>query len=211
MVHYLDTADMDKVLERMMQRGSGVTRQDATAAIDLYHSTIELMVLEGYRVITPVAIFGAKIKGRFETNEDTFNSSRHKIEPAVSAGVDLRRAVHEKAKMEQQEAKKPRPTPEGFVDPASGERNSRVQAGRPGQVTGRRLKFDPADPTQGVFFITDDGSATRVEVMVMNTPRKLIFEVPTSLAPGEYVLEVRAVVGTGTVRSGRLVEVLTVE
>lgn len=197
-------------MDRMMQRGSGLSRQDAQAALSLFFNTIETMVLEGYRVVTPLAVFGAKIKGRFDHPEDTFNSTRHKVEAAVSAGADIRRSVQDKAQMVQQEANSPHPKPEAFFDPVSGERNSQVNAGRVGQVTGRRLKFDPADPTQGIFFIAADGSAVRAEVMVMNTPRKLIFEVPAGLAAGDYVLEVRAAVNSGTVRSGRLVDVLTV-
>lgn len=210
MVHYLGTADMDRVMERMMQRGSGVTRQDALAALSLYHSTVEMMVLEGYRVVTPLATFGARIKGRFDHPEDSFSSIRHKIEAAVSAGADIRRAVQEKAQLAQQEANKPQPRPEAFFDPISGERNSRVNPGRVGQVTGHRLKFDETDPAQGVFFIAADGSASRAEVLVMNTPRKLIFEAPAELAAGEYILEIRSTMGNGTVRSGRLVDVLTV-
>jgi hypothetical protein len=211
MVHYLGSADMERIIERMMQRGTGITREDAEAAISLYHSTIINEVLEGYQVVTPLATFGARIKGRFEHIEDNFSSSRHKIEAAVSSGNELRRAVRERAQVEQQEANTPLPKPEGFFDPVSGERNGQVQPGRVGQVSGRRLKFDPADPTQGIFFIATDGSATQATVLVMNTPRKLIFETPAGLAPGQYVLEVRAMVnGSGAVRRGRLVELLTV-
>jgi hypothetical protein len=210
MVQYVGTADMNRVVERMMQRGSGVTPQDAQAALSLYHSTVETMVLEGYRVVTPLATFGAKIKGRFEHSEDSFNSARHKVEASVSAGTDIRRAVQEKAQLEQQEANKPQPRPEAFFDPISGERNGQVNPGRVGQVSGHRLKFDPADTSQGVFFIAADGNATRAAVVVMNTPRKIIFEVPAGLAAGSYILEVRAPIGTSSIRHGRLVNTLTV-
>ncbi len=60
-----------------------------------------------------------------------------------------------------------------------------------GQVNGHRLKFDQADPTQGVFFIAVDGSETRASLMVKNTARQLIFEAPAGLAAGDYTLEVR--------------------
>jgi hypothetical protein len=210
MVHYIGTADLDRVVDRMMERGSGVTRQDALASLSLYHSTVETMVLEGYRVITPLATFGASIKGRFDHTEDTFTGARHKVEASVSPGTGLRRAIQEKAQLEQQEANSPQPRPEAFFDPISGERNGQINPGRVGQVSGRRLKFDAADPNQGIFFVAADGSATRAEVVVMNTPRKVIFEVPAGLTPGDYTLEVRATMGTALVRSGRLVDTLTV-
>lgn len=210
MVHSRGSADMDQVMERMMQRGSGVTRQDALAALSLYHSTVEMMVLEGYRVVTPLAVFGTRIKGRFEHSEDSFNSARHKVEPSVSAGAEFRRAVQEQAQVAQQEANTPQPRPESFFDPVSSERNGRISSGRVAQVSGRRLKFDETDPAQGVFFIAADGSTNRADVVVMNMPRKIIFEVPGEMSAGDYVLEVRSAMGNGKVRSGRLVETLTV-
>jgi hypothetical protein len=62
-----------------------------------------------------------------------------------------------------------------------------------GQITGYRLRFDPSDPTQGIFFV--NGSATRVTVAGKNDPSELIFLIPASLTPGDYSLEVRSTMG----------------
>ena len=61
----------------------------------------------------------------------------------------------------------------------------------PGQLTGRRLKFDAEDEAQGVFFIANDGTTTRASLIMRNKPAELMFIVPAGLAVGEYTLEVR--------------------
>ena len=60
----------------------------------------------------------------------------------------------------------------------SSELNSRVTPGRMGQITGHRLRFDPGDTSQGIFFV--NGSATRVSVAGKNDPSELMFLVPAS-------------------------------
>jgi len=37
------------------------------------------------------------------------------------------------------------------------------------------LKFDPADANQGIFFVAEDGSATRMDIAGRNKPSELMF------------------------------------
>jgi hypothetical protein len=78
-----------------------------------------------------------------------------------------------------------------------------------GQITGYRLKFDPADPEQGIFFAAG-GSATRVEQTGKNSPSELMFLIPAELAPGEYRPELRSALHNGRLFTGILEELLTV-
>ena len=55
------------------------------------------------------------------------------------------------------------------------------------QLDGHRLKFDPADPAQGIFFVAADRRETRVEEIARNRPAELILRVPP-LAAGTYPL-----------------------
>ena len=78
-----------------------------------------------------------------------------------------------------------------------------------GQLVGHRLKFDPADPNQGIFFVAPAGEA-RVQVVARNKPGELIFMVP-ALPAADYTLEVRATVHSSEdVRTGALEATLTV-
>jgi hypothetical protein len=77
-----------------------------------------------------------------------------------------------------------------------------------GQLSGYRLKFDPADPAQGIFFV--NGSDNRVSVVGHNGPSRLMFIVPAGLTPGDYRLEVRSTMRNGTLHTGALPETLSV-
>ena len=76
-------------------------------------------------------------------------------------------------------------------------RNSVLTPGGMGELVGHRLKVDPADDAQGVFFVTEDGAETKVAVLGRNKPANLMFLVPDSLTAGNYTLEVRAKIYSG--------------
>lgn len=209
-VHFKDTVNTDKLIDRMMEREPGITREVAEAAVKLYLNTIYAYVLDGHRVVTPFGVVGVSIKGNFTRQTDSFDSSRHSIEPTLTPGVELRRVVHDKAQPQQEEATIPQPNPIEYRDLASGEFDSVLTPGRVTEINGYRLKFDEADPTQGIFFIAADGSASRASLMVKNSPRQLIFEAPAGLTAGDYTVEVRSAMGNGHVRVGHLPATLTV-
>lgn len=91
----------------------------------------------------------------------------------MTPGKRYRKAVREQAQAAKQEAVKPKPNPleytpstgSGRCDINSGERNSVLIPGGMGQVVGHRLKFDPADANQGVFFVAEGGGATKAVVV----------------------------------------------
>ncbi|MBE7550150.1 MAG: DUF4469 domain-containing protein [Anaerolineales bacterium] len=204
------TRNLEGVVKEMAVRGL-ITNQAETLAILLnYYATIESMVLDGLRVVTPGGNYGVSIKGNFEGQTDAFTPSRHSIEAIVSPSAQLRRTIQEKAQTQKQEATEPRPNLLEYVDLNSEERDSRLTPGGMGQLTGYRLKFDPADPAQGIFFVAADSTTTRVSVVGKNTATELMFLVPASLTPGDYSLEVRSNFGPETLRVGSLSVMLTV-
>ena len=89
----------------------------------------------------------------------------------------------QQAQVEKQEGGECLPRPLDYTDLNSGELNSQATPGGMAQVTGYRLKFDPTDTSQGIFFV--NGSATRVSIVGKNNPSELMFLVPASLAPGD--------------------------
>ena len=201
--------DLNGVIERMMQRGSTITKADALAVLQEYHLAIETLLLEGFTVQTPSANYGVSIKGTFDGQTDSFDASRHHVEGTLNVGRELRRMLREKAQVQKQESAKPHPTPLQYSDLNSGERNSILTAGGMGQIVGHRLKFDATNPQLGIFFIASDGTASRVDVVGRNKPAELMFLVPTSLTSGDYTLEVRALFGS-EIRRGILSTSLTV-
>ena len=210
-VRPVGTAEMETIIERMIQQGSTVTRADIVSVLEDYYTAIENMLLEGMNVTTPLANFSLSIKGVFNGADDRFDPARHQLSASVTAGTRLRKTLRERAELVKEEAIQPAPNPVDYIDLNSGERNGPLTPGGMGQIIGHRLKFDPADPQQGIFFIAADGTETRVAIVGKNKPGELLFLVPDSLTSGEYRLEVRTVLkGSQDIRKGALDAALVV-
>lgn len=205
-VQSVGTYTLDDIIEQMIQMGSTLTKEDALAAMEAHYKAIIAAVQAGYNVITPSVNYGASMRGVFNGLTDNFDPSRHSIEAIAVPGKTLREAMS-KASVQKQEGITPTPNPEDFYDFGSSTRNGIITPGNGGRITGHRLKFDPADPEQGVFFIGDN-DAVRISTIMSNKAGELIFLIPT-LPAGEYRLEVRASFGS-TTRSGLLRYPLTV-
>ena len=202
------TATQADIVDHIIQQGSTVTRADIRSVVEGIETAIIYFVLDGKNVNTPLANFSAGIKGTFDGKDDAFDSSRHQLRGTISAGKRYRKEIAGKGRTGKVEARVRTPNPEVYIDINSGQRNSMLTTGGMGQLTGHRLKFDPADEKQGIFFIAEDNKATRVEIVGRNKPGDLMFTVP-NLVSGDYRVEVRAIIGV-QVRTGALLATLTV-
>lgn len=111
----------------------------------------------------------------------------------------------------QESSDRSQPRPLNYTDLNSGEVNSVLTPGGMGRVTGYRLKFDPTDPEQGIFFMpAGESTSGQAAVIAKNGPSELIFLVPATLTKDDYTLEIRSTMGNGTVRTGVLADTLTV-
>lgn len=210
-VHPIITSGHEQVIEHMINQGTTVNRPDILASLEGYFSAVESMVLAGHNVNTPIANFGASIKGVFDSPSDQFDHTRHQLCARVTPGVRLRKAIAHSGIIRKQEAKRRQPAPTEFIDINSGERNDLMTPGGMAQLYGHRLQFDASQAEQGIFLIAHDGNHTRVEVLGSNRPSKLVFMIPDGLAPGQYTLEVRAILRfSQDLRRGSLATHLTV-
>lgn len=104
---------------------------------------------------------------------------------------------------------RPMPQPGECIIPNSAD-NSTLVPGGGVKLRGHNLQFNEADAEQGIFLVADDQTRTRIEVVLHNTPRELIFLVPNTLTSGEYTLEVRVRYGNDNIRTGILESPLNV-
>lgn len=204
------TITLEDIIKRMVIRGSTTTESDAYAVLMDFFTIIEGCLLDGLRVNTPLVNCGVSVKGNFDGQTDTFTSSRHWVEMTTSPGPQVRRVIQNRAQVQKQLASDVRPRLLQYLDLNSGERDGRLTPGGMGQIVGDKLKFDPADPTQGIFFTASDRSLNRVEIVGRNTSVDLMFLVPTNLLPGDYTLEIRSTLNSGSLRTGSLNVSLTV-
>lgn len=210
LVQFIDTADLDAIVEYMIQEVSTMERKEILQVLeDYYNATINL-VLAGKSVRTPLVTYGAKITGTFRGLADGFDSQRHQIVPDVNPGERLWNSIRRNAQLTKQAATELRPHLLQFTDLQTDSVNSLLSPGGMGQIVGYRLMVDSSDPKQGIFFREADGTAIRVDVVGRNRPDELMFRIPP-LAAGDYVLEVHTKIqGSDKVRTGKLESPLTV-
>ena len=102
-------------------------------------------------------------------------------------------------------------------DHRNGSPDTELAPGHNARILGNRLRFDLADPEQGLLIVPVDavgllnpGEAVKVEEFTRVTPKEITFRTPDTLSPGLYKLEVRAKYGKSGLRTGELEDVLTV-
>jgi len=204
------TANLEQLVDRIMEHGSSVCRSDVLSVLEDYFQALENLLVDGWTVITPAAVYRVTMHGVFQGRLDEFDPERHRVTVQVSTGRRLRQRVPARARVERMLGMPPEPQVAEFLDVTSGAVHSTVTPGGEGMILGEHIKFDLSDAAQGIFFVAADQAETRVQSVAWNGVRKHIFLVP-ALAPGEYELQVRASFnGNGDVRTGALQEKLTV-
>jgi hypothetical protein len=106
----------------------------------------------------------------------SLNSSRHRIELGAGPGIRLRKAFGEQATVTKIETDISSPSLLSFEDLASGQIDSTVTPGNIGVINGHRLKFDPIQGDEGVYFInTADGPSTKSLISRKTSPASRSF------------------------------------
>ena len=204
-----ETTDYENVIELMIKRGSTVVRADILSVLEDYHSVIADELLAGRYVNTPGCNYKVSIKGVFHGPDDVYDAARHQVAAVASAGARVKRVIAAQSKTEIGMAKKPSPELGYFTDLETGEMNSIATPGFMGTITGDKLKYDPADDNQGIFFVAEEGTETRVTAAGSIKPGRLMFIIP-ALPSGTYKLLVRSLWREAEIREGRLYETISV-
>ena len=191
-IHTTGTADLERIIERMIESGTTINRPDILGTLDSYYTAIESLILEGYNVITPGATFNTSIKGTFSGPGDAFDPQRHQLRCISRTGARLREAVARRARPTKVEPLETGPRLFQFTDVNSSTRDQTLTPGGIGKLRGRNLKFDPDDEAQGIYLLAADHRETRVAFIGENKSGNLTFLIPPELPPGEYQLQVRA-------------------
>lgn len=150
-VSSLDTKNLDDVIDYMVAEGSGLTRPQALAYFEKLTQTMLRFVGEGHTVTTPLFRIRPSITGVFESRIDSFDPSRHHVNIRTSAGVRLR-AFSENIKLKKTTVKSQDPVLNTFFDSETETNNKKATVGGIAVLHGKRLRFDPKDNQQGIFF-----------------------------------------------------------
>jgi len=188
-VQAIQTLTEADIIDRMDRKGTTVNKEDALATIYLYQQTILEALTDGYNVVTDTANYSASIRGTFPQYDTPFRRDRHTIRPVVQPGKRLRAAL-QKAAVVRQEPPIRKPLPQTLYDAGSNTTNNLLTPNGIARLNGRRLKYDPTDPTQGIFFVNEARQQTAVTLTAKISPSELVFVIP-ALPPGTYTLVLR--------------------
>lgn len=191
--------------------GSILKPTECNAVIAATFRALGQRLQKGEGFISEFLLIDRSISGVFDNDDDRFDPERHQIKANVRLGSTLAKMA-EQSPVKKVLTIKKLPVPETFRDLKTKTFNDRLTPGSFAEIVGKDLKIDDLDnPEEGVFFIDQGGTVTRVADVANNYPGKLTIEVPDTLSKGEYTLEVRTVRrGTQTLRKGRLNETLVV-
>ncbi len=193
----------EDVIDLMIGRGSTVTKAEALSVLEEYAAAIEQLLREGQALNTPLFNLSPTIKGVFTSEDESYNAATHTVKINVTPGKRLKQVANE-IEVQRVAGVSPQPDLLYVDDLGSGTRNEQLTPGNIARLKGSRLKFDPTDPLQGIFLVSEANEETRISTVSRNKPAQLDFLVP-ALAPGLYKLVVRTLLkNTKTIRSGTL-------
>ncbi|WP_321281010.1 DNA-binding domain-containing protein [Marinifilum fragile] len=196
--------NVTKIMERMIGKGSTVTKAEGLSVIEEFEYAVVEEVKNGNIVSTDLFRISPSISGVFEDENDSFDPSRHSINLNISPGPRLQEIIS-KIELKKVALSSAEPVIEKFVDLKTKVENESFTPGQIASIKGSLLKFNEEDNNQGVFFIAVDGTETRVTEFVKNKPSELMFFVPDGLTIGNFQLEVRNTPHKlKTIKKGRL-------
>jgi len=198
-----ETVTTEQIVERMIGRGSTVTKAEALSVIEEFNAAVVDAVAEGNNVNTELFKVYPSIAGVFANAQDSFDPKRHAVRINLNAGNRLQQILS-KIELRRVEVDVAQPTLQQFTDLKSNVVNESYTAGQIASIKGSLLKIDESDENQGIFFIAPDGTATQVTNIVKNMPSELLFFVPENLT-GTVQVEVRTILRRQTqIKTGRL-------
>ena len=219
-IKHSDTLTQEDILDEMEWHDSTLTRTDIRAFLESHDRTIIRSLQKGKKVVTNLVHYQLTAKGVFVGENDQFDEDRHKVCASVSQGPGLRQAINNKTvTLERGRAVKPAPRVDSYTNLHNSDPNTVLSPTYMARLDGDKLRFDPADPEQGVFLtpMADETGllADRTPIRVADyaqagSNRTIIFRTPDDLAPGAYKLEVRRRFGQTRLATGTLENMLVV-
>ncbi|WP_428770600.1 DNA-binding domain-containing protein [Treponema sp. HNW] len=204
---------LDEIIDLMMQKGSTLTKADTKAVLQVYGEVVSALIEDGSAVNTPLMNTALSITGTFIGAADSFDKKRHNIKLNLTPGLLLKNALT-KIKCEKTQSTDTNPYITEVTDIVSGKVNELLSAGGVVQLVGARLKFDPKDASQGIFFVPEAGAEVRAAVIAENKPARLMAIIPADLKAGNWYIEVRTkIIGSSqkskSLKTGRFDKPLT--
>ncbi len=199
------TLDQAALIERMLDKGTSLTKPDITAVLQLLSMSIETACCEGYKVnldgliqVTPV------MGGQFEGKADTFLSPRNTVYLMSQVSKSLNERMAANSSIEKVIVDEIRPILLNVVDSEADEGISTLAVGHITSVNGKRLKFDAAQPKEYLRLVNAQNPTEFLPVTKFHkvSDQELVFRLPQATFQEGY-FELASSLNTTSIRIGR--------
>ena len=187
-VYSAGSLDKEAIIERMLRRGTLLTRTDILAVLNGIEEEVSALTREGFTVNMPLLNTSFSISGVFEGPLDSFDPNRHRLYVNLAKGTILRDAETQVA-LSKTDAMVSQPHILEVKDAISDTVNKMLTPGGVLQLWGSGIKIDGAEDECGLWFVPATGAPIRATVLVQNKPSSIIAAIP-ALPAGTYTLKV---------------------
>jgi hypothetical protein len=175
------------IVDRIMKIGAGLTRSDISSVVEAEKQVITDIIAEGGAVNTELFNAFPSISGVFDTPDEAFDHSKHRVKINLHPGIVLRSAVS-RVKPKRVAAVLTGTVITSVTDLKTGSVNGSLTPGRDLKLSGSKLKLAGDQAEVGLYFVPVGGSA-EVKVdpsdIVVNNPSEVIAVIPP-LSAGTY-------------------------
>jgi len=207
-----DTVEYEKLVDIMAAGRTTLTKPDIAGCLQLFTEEVAKLVADGKYVKTNLGAFYLCASGNLDSPDQDFTpgmgDGSHALRLHFRPAKDFETELRAKAAVERGK-NYDRHTP--VIYKALSVKSESVMSSGPGdflRVEGQRLKFDKANPAEGLFFV--NGTETRAAQYASIMPSLVIAQVPPELKAGTYVLAVRSLQGGKDLCEGRAAKPFTV-
>lgn len=204
-----DRVTMDELLD-YMATDTALEATDMRAGLSRLSEALLFYLGRGERVNTPIGSFGVSARGTYVDGETPRVETRNiginfRPDPALLA------SLREHTRIVMRDNPGPlRPVIQSVMNADDSSQGAKAKPGHIMMLRGTRLGFDETDDSQGVFFVAEDGSATRASVYSRTGSTHIDCKLP-ELPAASYTVEVRARSGGGDTLTGTASDPLPVK
>ena len=201
-----EVVDYDRLVDSMARGRTTISKVEILAVMQLYKEELLRQLSEGRKVKTPTGTFFLSAMGSLDSPEDPYapgGDTNHKVRLHHVADRGFEADALSELRIER--AERPDLSAPRILDarPAGGTGPGPARTGEIVVAKGLRLRFDPKDPRQGLFFLDASGKEERSAYYPLVKPGTVMCSVPERLAPGVYALAVRTASPGGSFRESR--------
>ena len=182
----LGVVEYDKLIDLMAKGRTTLTKTDIVAAMQLFREELQEQLAEGKTVKTPTGAFFLCAGGSMNSLDEAFLPKDQANNHEVRLHHRPDRAFEDEILAELEIVREERPDLASprlkSVQSAGAEDPNTIRPGGVVQLKGLRLRFDPKETGQGLFFIDSRGLESRSPFYPMIRPRTLHASVPDSLS-----------------------------